>query len=611
MLYSLPASDFHDIVSGNNFAGDSAGPGYDLATGRGSPIANLLVPDMVSMVEPALAINGGSATFVQAGSPAVLAPNLSLMDTNGALVQSVTITIDNEFDGASEVLLANPLGTNITPTYNGDTLTLTGPDTVADYEQVLRTVAYFDAIEPANTTTRQITFALTDANDSTAQATQSVIIDVAPQVVGALVSGSAWSSSYLSMLDTAGFGNSTAADQGFQLASGADQLTTILPWTNINQISIAFSEPVELSQSSLTLYNSTNTAVPSSGFSYNSAANIATWQFATPLVANKYVMNLAANSVSDTAGAQLDGDWTTGVSTFAAGSGNGSPDSDFNFYFDLLPGDVNNSGTVTNGDVLLTKLQVGAVSNASNYTLDVNGSANVTNSAVLLEKLQVGSNLNTFATPQLPPQSAPAIAPSPADVMPSSDPLTVGSAEAMPASDSASPTQSASVPSSPAVSADSLSSVVILPAVLNVALPFPAALPVDASAMQPGVAPPAADALFQAVSASTSSVASTLAPSDALASVLDSLAQPSSGVAVMPAVGVAGAAAPTASAALSGAGPSSPPGALLMAEVFTANPDARAEEFLATDFAYADLAVRSPRENPHPAFGHLLPEGEG
>jgi len=41
-LYSLPAAAFHDITTGNN--GFSAGPGYDLVTGRGSPVANVLVP---------------------------------------------------------------------------------------------------------------------------------------------------------------------------------------------------------------------------------------------------------------------------------------------------------------------------------------------------------------------------------------------------------------------------------------------------------------------------------------------------------------------------------------------------------------------------------------
>ena len=41
-LYSLPSADFHDIISGNN--GYAAGPGYDLVTGLGTPVANLLVP---------------------------------------------------------------------------------------------------------------------------------------------------------------------------------------------------------------------------------------------------------------------------------------------------------------------------------------------------------------------------------------------------------------------------------------------------------------------------------------------------------------------------------------------------------------------------------------
>jgi subtilase family serine protease len=45
-LYSLPEADFHDITSGYN--GLFAGAGYDEVTGRGSPVANLLVPDLAA-----------------------------------------------------------------------------------------------------------------------------------------------------------------------------------------------------------------------------------------------------------------------------------------------------------------------------------------------------------------------------------------------------------------------------------------------------------------------------------------------------------------------------------------------------------------------------------
>ena len=47
-LYKLPSRDFHDETSGYN--GYSAGPGYDLVTGLGSPIANKLVLDLDNTV---------------------------------------------------------------------------------------------------------------------------------------------------------------------------------------------------------------------------------------------------------------------------------------------------------------------------------------------------------------------------------------------------------------------------------------------------------------------------------------------------------------------------------------------------------------------------------
>lgn len=55
-IYKLPAADFHDITKGNNdlfglglgITGNAAKPGYDLASGRGTPIANLVVRDLIA-----------------------------------------------------------------------------------------------------------------------------------------------------------------------------------------------------------------------------------------------------------------------------------------------------------------------------------------------------------------------------------------------------------------------------------------------------------------------------------------------------------------------------------------------------------------------------------
>ncbi len=55
-LYTLPSTDFHDVTSGNNTyrpssreTGNTAGTGYDLVSGLGTPVANLLVPALAGL----------------------------------------------------------------------------------------------------------------------------------------------------------------------------------------------------------------------------------------------------------------------------------------------------------------------------------------------------------------------------------------------------------------------------------------------------------------------------------------------------------------------------------------------------------------------------------
>ena len=76
-IYSLPATDFHDVTTGYN--GFFAGPGYDFVTGRGSPVANLLIPDMVAYDMPVLhqptVTNATTAENTQTTSGLVITPN--------------------------------------------------------------------------------------------------------------------------------------------------------------------------------------------------------------------------------------------------------------------------------------------------------------------------------------------------------------------------------------------------------------------------------------------------------------------------------------------------------------------------------------------------------
>jgi hypothetical protein len=61
-LYAMPSRDFYDVTSGNNQQ-YYAGPGYDLASGLGTPFADRLIPDLVAF--------SGSTDFTVGPPPVV------------------------------------------------------------------------------------------------------------------------------------------------------------------------------------------------------------------------------------------------------------------------------------------------------------------------------------------------------------------------------------------------------------------------------------------------------------------------------------------------------------------------------------------------------------
>ena len=96
-LYSLPAGDFNDITSGSN-GPYSAGPGYDMVTGIGSPVANELVPGLAlsGMTVPVLTdAMTSSAGFQQggAGSFTVTVSNVGTKATSGTVSAVDTLPV--------------------------------------------------------------------------------------------------------------------------------------------------------------------------------------------------------------------------------------------------------------------------------------------------------------------------------------------------------------------------------------------------------------------------------------------------------------------------------------------------------------------------------------
>ena len=62
-LYSLPQSDYNAITSGSN--GYTANAGYNLVTGLGTPVANLLVPDLIAYQGPGTTYAGPTVGRLQ------------------------------------------------------------------------------------------------------------------------------------------------------------------------------------------------------------------------------------------------------------------------------------------------------------------------------------------------------------------------------------------------------------------------------------------------------------------------------------------------------------------------------------------------------------------
>ena len=188
------------------------------------------------------------------------------------------------------------------------------------------------------------------------------VIDLAvapPTVTNVVVSGTNWNSTFSSYL--ASLGSQNVGGYSIPVGSGTQLVT--LPWANINQIEVVFSENVVVDKADL-LLSGVNTAaynVSGSTFSYNSSTFTATWTLPQFIGSDKLLLQLNAdggNPIEDSASNRLDGDWTnptitTQPSSSTYPSGNGTAGGNFLFRFNVLPGDATGNGTVDTGDLTI------------------------------------------------------------------------------------------------------------------------------------------------------------------------------------------------------------------------------------------------------------------
>ena len=197
-----------------------------------------------------------------------------------------------------------------------------------------------------------------------------------PHVVAVYVRGTQWSEAFRSAL-----GAGDAAAYGFAVPAGPEQLAP-LPWVNIDQITIRFSEPVAFVGDGLVVRAAVGDGtVPNrylaAFFSHSDGGRTATWTLQTPIGADRVLLDLPADAVRDAAGSALDGEWDAATDAFP--SGNGAPGGDFRFRFNVLPGDADRSGTVLANDFSQVKQKFFATPTSAAYSIyhDVNGSGSI------------------------------------------------------------------------------------------------------------------------------------------------------------------------------------------------------------------------------------------
>jgi hypothetical protein len=233
---------------------------------------------------------------------------------------------------------------------------------------------------------------------------------VAPvKITGVYVKGTGWNANYLARSP---FGNVQGEAVGWELPDGAAQLANAsnVAWNNVDTITVEFDQPITQPEAAaLQLLRGTTegnqTIVPTLAPTLLGDGSVAQWTlpegFAT-LETGKYVLSIAAEGIENAAGTTiLDGDWVTGESTFAAGSGDGEAGGAFNFFFNSLVGDVNANGTMNALDIsairndLTSPLNSPLEPDSSNYRLDINGSNGLNSADLSQTRAQLTSAFGT------------------------------------------------------------------------------------------------------------------------------------------------------------------------------------------------------------------------
>ena len=226
--------------------------------------------------------------------------------------------------------------------------------------------------------------------------TDELTVDAtAPTIERVLVGSTSWSAAFV-----AGLG-----EAGYAVPTGGDQLNE-LPWANLDQLTVVFSEETTVGQGDLALYGVALPEYGVAGFEYDADALAATWTLSAPMAAADKLLLSVADAVTDAIGNALDGEWADGISTYS--SGDGQAGGSFNYRINILPGDADQSGEVRSSDVIKVRRKGNTAPGDADYSVmyDVDGSGEIRSSDVI--KVRRLGNTALPAGEPTPPPAPPA-----------------------------------------------------------------------------------------------------------------------------------------------------------------------------------------------------------
>jgi hypothetical protein len=198
-----------------------------------------------------------------------------------------------------------------------------------------------------------------------------------PAVAAVNVASTQWAPSFVSYLESSGLGTA-----GYKIPVGSSAQLQTLSWKNIDQICITFTENVVITAGDLSVSGTNKTAYAFSGFTYDPMTHTGVWTLDAPIAKDKLMLDLDADGLapvrSAATGEVLDGAWTNCVSTYPSGNTQGG--TDFEFRFNVLPGDANASGGVSLSDAILVLQQKNKIAGQTGYNIryDFDGSGVIT-----------------------------------------------------------------------------------------------------------------------------------------------------------------------------------------------------------------------------------------